>query len=145
MVIASEPRYVALSDRHPLARRTSISFTEIEDEPWIEVDESDPIWCAFWRVTALRSQPPRVGAGGQSLEDLLEAARTSQAVGVVAESVARAQPWPQLTYVEVTDIPPSDVAIAWRAGEQSPAVHDFVTIAQEFAASPTTRTDHSDG
>jgi DNA-binding transcriptional LysR family regulator len=57
LVIASEPRYVALSDQHPLARRSSVSFNEIEDELWIEVDESDPVWCAFWRLTALRTGP----------------------------------------------------------------------------------------
>jgi len=135
LVIASEPRYVALSDHHPLARRTSVSFTEIEDEPWIEVSESDPAWCAFWRLTALRNQPLRVGASGQSLEDLLEAARTRQAVGVVAESVALAQPWPELTFVKVTDIPPSDVAIAWRAGDTSTPVSAFITVAQNLVAS----------
>ena len=132
LVIASEPRYVALSDQHPLARRSSVSFADIEDEPWIEVDESDPVWCGYWRLTALRTAPLRVGASGRSLEDLLEAARTRQAVGVVAESVARAQPWPQLAFVKVTDIPASDVAVAWRAGEVSPAAREFVTIAREL-------------
>ena len=135
LVIASEPRYVALSDQHPLAHRTAVSFQEIADEPWIEIDESDPVWCAFWRLTALRSQPLRVGASGQSLEDLLEAARTRQAVGVVAESIAHAQPWPQLAFVKVADVPPSEVAVAWRSGEHSPQVSEFITIAQQLAAS----------
>jgi DNA-binding transcriptional LysR family regulator len=133
LVIASEPRYVALSDQHPLARRPGVTFSDIEHEPWIEVDESDPVWCGYWRLTALRSEPLRVGANGSSLEDLLEAARTRQAIGVVAESVARAQPWPQLTFVKVTDIPASDVAIAWRTGETSPPVKEFITIARELA------------
>jgi DNA-binding transcriptional LysR family regulator len=135
LVIASEPRYVVLADQHPLAPRTSVSFEEIADEPWIEIDESDPVWCAFWRLTALRSQPLRVGASGQGLEDLLEAARTRQAIGVVAESVARAQPWPHLTFVKVADIPPSDVALAWRSGERLPPVSQFIATAQQIAAS----------
>jgi DNA-binding transcriptional LysR family regulator len=136
LVIASEPRYVALCDRHPLASRPGVTFSEIEDEPWIEVDEADPVWCGYWRVTALRSRPLRAGASGRSLEDLLEAARTGQAVGVVAESVARAQPWPQLTFVQVTDIPASDVAVAWRTGESSAWVSRFVAIARELAGEP---------
>jgi DNA-binding transcriptional LysR family regulator len=130
LVIASEPRYVALADTHPLAGRECVTFDEIADEPWIEVDDSDPVWCAFWRLTGLRSQPLRVGASGQSLADLLEAARTSQAVGVVAESIARAQPWPHLTYVKVDDIPPSDIAVAWRRGQRSSLVDDFIAIAR---------------
>jgi DNA-binding transcriptional LysR family regulator len=133
LVIASEPRYVALSDQHPLAQRDSVSFEEIADEPWIEVDEPDPVWCAFWRLTALRIQPLRVGAHGQGLQDLLEAARTGQAVGVVAESVARGQPWPRLSFVKVADIPSSDVAVAWRAGDSLPPVNEFIAVARELA------------
>jgi DNA-binding transcriptional LysR family regulator len=135
-VIAREPRYVALSAEHPLARRMGVRFHEIENEPWIEVDQSDPVWCAFWRLTAQRTQPLRVGARGQGLEDLLEAARTRQAVGVVAESVARAQPWPQLTFVQVTDIPPSEVALAWHTGRPAPPVGEFIRIARNLPATP---------
>jgi DNA-binding transcriptional LysR family regulator len=135
LVIASEPRYVALSAHHPLAQRTSVSFAEIQDEPWFEVSESDPIWCAFWRLTELRHRPLRVGASGQGLEDLLEAARTRQAIAVVAESVARAQPWPQLTFVQVADIPFSDVAVAWRTDDVSPPVSAFVAFARDLAES----------
>jgi DNA-binding transcriptional LysR family regulator len=135
-VIATEPRYVALAAQHPLARRSTVCFNDIKDEPWIEIDESDPLWCDHWRLTALRTAPLRVGASGASLEDLLEAARTRQAIGVVAESVARAQPWPQLTFVKVTDIPPSDVAVAWRTGETSPPTSEFIAIARELAGAP---------
>ena len=134
LVVASEPRYAALPDEHPLASRAAVTFADIEHEPWIGISESDPVWCDFWRLAALRSRPLRIGASGQSLEDLLEAARTGQAVGVVAESVARAQPWPKLTFVKVTDIPPSDVAVAWRAGETSPLVSAFIAIAREVTA-----------
>lgn len=133
LVIASEPRYVTLADHHPLAERTSVRFEEIADQPWIEIDESDPVWCAFWRLTALRERPPRIGASGQGLQDLLEAARTGRAVGVVAESVAHSQPWPGLTYVKVDDIPPSNVAVAWRRGQSPPAVREFVAIARQLA------------
>jgi DNA-binding transcriptional LysR family regulator len=136
LVIASEPRYVALSDQHPLAGRRNVSFAEIADEPWIEVSGSDPVWCAFWRLTAFRDEPLRVGASGQSLEDLLESARTRQAIGVVPECVARAQPWPQLTFARVTDIPPSDVAVAWRAGDTPPPVTDFIKIARHLKNAP---------
>jgi len=67
-------------------------------------------------------------------QDLLEAARTRQAVDVVAESVARAQSWPKLAFVKVTDIPPSNVAAARGAGETSPPVSEFTAIARELAA-----------
>jgi DNA-binding transcriptional LysR family regulator len=132
LVIASEPRYVALSDQHRLAKRASVSVHEIAAEPWIEVGESDPIWCAFWRVTTHRDEPLRVGASGQTLEDLLEAARTHQAVGLVPECIAHSQTWPHLAFVKVTDIPPSDVAIAAHANGTSSPAREFITIAREL-------------
>ena len=59
-----------------------------------------------------------------------------QAIGVVPECVARAQPWPQLTFVKVTDIPPSDVAVAWPAGQVPAPVSEFIAIVREFATLP---------
>jgi hypothetical protein len=35
--------------------------------------------------------------------------------------------------VKVEDIPPSDVAVAWRSDENSLPVLDFVTVAYELA------------
>ena len=77
-----------------------------------------------------------MGASGRSLEDLLEAARTRQAIGVVPECVARSQPWPRLAFARVIAIPPADVAVAWHAGQSSPSVREFVAIARELAIQP---------
>ena len=75
----------------------------------------------------------RVGEHAR-VEVILEPVQARQAIGVVPESVARAQPWPALTFVKVTDIPPSDVAVAWHAGETSQPVADFIAIARDLAA-----------
>jgi DNA-binding transcriptional LysR family regulator len=89
-----------------------------------------------------RERPPlattNLRAGGRTLGDLLEAARAGRATGLVPSSIARAQPWPGLAFVEVADIPPSPIAIAWRSDHQPRAVRDIAALAAEL--SPTTAT-----
>jgi DNA-binding transcriptional LysR family regulator len=132
IVVASEPRYAVLASEHRLAQqRATVTFDELADEPWMEIVGSDPAWCAFWRVSERRAEPARFGARGRSLEDLLEAARASRAVGLVPASVAHAHKWPGVAFVEVTDVPPSDVAIAWRADRRSALIDSFIALATE--------------
>jgi DNA-binding transcriptional LysR family regulator len=131
IVVASEPRYAVLASEHRLARRSTVTFDELADEPWMEVVDSDPAWCAFWRVSERRSEPPRFGASGRTLDDLLEAARAARAVGLVPASVAHSHKWPGLAFVEVTDVPPSNVAIAWRADRRTALIDSFIALATE--------------
>jgi hypothetical protein len=48
-----------------------VKFAELADHAWIDI-APDPIWCDFWRVSERRSAPPRFGASGRTLDDLLE-------------------------------------------------------------------------
>ncbi|EFC85119.1 LysR family transcriptional regulator [Parafrankia sp. EUN1f] len=133
VVVATEARFVALWDGHPLSTRQTVGFEEIADLPWIDVAASDHVWCAFWRVNERRTRPPRFGARGHTLDDLLDAARAGWAVGLVPASIAGAQRWPGLAFVEVADIPGSDVAVAWNpAALPAPARH-FIDLAKTFA------------
>jgi DNA-binding transcriptional LysR family regulator len=136
MVVASERRYAAVAGEHRLAHRATVTFDELVDEPWIEIVDSDPVWCAFWRVSDRRATPPRFAARGRTLEDLLEAARSGRAIGLVPASVANSQKWPGLAFVEVTDVAPSDIAIAWRAEDRSPLIDEFIAVAAEFSRGP---------
>ncbi len=135
-VVASEPRYAAVAEEHRLAHRATVTFDELLDEPWIEIVESDPVWCAFWRVSERRATPPRFAAYGRTLDDLLEAARAGRAIGLVPASVANSQNWPGLAFIEVTDVPPSDIAVAWRAEDRSTLIDEFVAVATELSRAP---------
>src|SRR5262249_20443254 len=84
-------------------------------------------------VAELRSGAPRIGAVCRSCAELLEAARAGKAMGLVGESVARAQSWPQLAFVEVRDIPRATLAIAWRSDSLEPTVRNFVTQATDLS------------
>lgn len=129
MVVDSEPRSVVLPARHSLARRTGVRFAEVADEPWMTAD-TDPTWCHFWRGDAYRERPASIGAVCTSFDELLESARTGQAIGLVPASLARSQPWPGLAFVPVIDLPDSHTAICWRSADKRPGVRKFVTVAE---------------
>src|SRR5215831_8415756 len=135
--IGDEPRLVMLAADHPLADRRSVRFREIEREPWVDVD-TDPIWCSFWHVQEQRQEKLQVGARCRTLDDMLEAARTGAGIGLLPDSIARAQSWPGLVFIPVVDIPPSPVAVASRAGDGRPAVQRFVALVREPGVSGVT-------
>lgn len=131
-VIGTEARYAVMAADHPLADRPALDFADLAREPWMDV-VTDPVWCDYWRVAELRSAPVTVGAICRTLDDLFEAARAGTALGLVPESVARAQSWPLLAFVEVRDIKPSTVAIAWRSDSHHATVRNFVELATELS------------
>lgn len=131
--IGREPRSVVLAAGHPLARRDSVSFRELLDEPWMDA-ETDPLWCGFWRGDEYRQRPAPIGATCSSFDELFEAVRADRATGLVPASIANAQAWPGVAFVPVADIGPSTTAICWRAGGRQPAVHNFLEIAAELLA-----------
>src|SRR5262249_1434219 len=142
VVLGSEPRYAVLASDHPLADRNAIEFADLIDEPWMDI-ETDPVWCDFWQVKELRSRPPVIGAVCRTLDDLFEAARAGTTTGLVPESIARTQSWPNLAFVAVRDIAPSNVAVAWHTDEASPLVANFVELAKDVASLPAVTEKHS--
>jgi DNA-binding transcriptional LysR family regulator len=132
VLIGSEPRFAVLAADHPLADRGVIDFSELADEPWMDAP-TDPLWRDFWQVAERRSEPPRIGAVCRTCQELFEAARAGRATGLIPESVARAQAWPQLSIVEVRDIAPVKLAIAWRPDNDQLAVRNFVNLTTGFS------------
>jgi len=132
VVLLKEPRYAVLASDHPLADRDAIEFGDLLDERWMDV-ETDPLWCDFWQVNERRARPPTIGAVCRTLDDLFEAARAGTATGLVPESIARTQSWPNLVFVAVQDIAPSTVAVGWRTDDASLLVADFVELAKEVS------------
>jgi len=134
--LGQEPRYVVLASDHRLAERSTIEFADLVDEPWMDV-ETDPLWCDFWQVKEQRPRPPTIGAMCRTLDDLFEAARAGTAIGLVPESIAQTQSWPNLAFVAVPDIAPSTVAVAWHTDDDRRLVAHFAELAKEIATLPS--------
>jgi DNA-binding transcriptional LysR family regulator len=130
--LVEEDRYVVLPADHALANDKEVSFSDLMEEPWMDV-LTDPEWCAFWSVADQRTESAPRGAICTSQDDLFEAARAHRALGLVPASVAESQAWPGLTFARVRDIKASIVAVAMPEEDHTRQAVDFANLARTLA------------
>jgi DNA-binding transcriptional LysR family regulator len=119
----AEPRVVALSARHPLARKPELSLRDLQETTVVRPASPDPVWNDFWSAGCSRTVDAR------TLEATLEMISARRAVAISAAGWARFYPRPGVRNLPVPGLPPSEVALAWRRGEDSALVRRFVDIA----------------
>jgi DNA-binding transcriptional LysR family regulator len=133
--LTSEPRVAVLPGWHPLAGRESIAIGDLLDEHWLQMPGRDPLWRDFWLATAHRDGvTPLLGPEVRTIEEQLTATITGGYVSLTPASVAASYPRPGLSYVPVDDIERSEVAIAWRRGDERANVREFVASVRHTAA-----------
>lgn len=136
-VLFREPRVLAVGVDSPLAGAGPISVGRLVDEPFVARKGPDA-WRDYWLATGSRGgQDVRVGARIAQVEECIEAVTSGRGVAFTQLSTLRYYSRPGLTAVPVVDVPPSEVAIAWRTADGSDLVRDFVETARAVAA--TTR------
>jgi len=139
-VLATERRFVALSTRHPLARRHTVEFSEIIDEPFAALPASAGPLRHFWLASAHRQgKPPRVAAEVTTADEVFELVGSGTAVTLLAEGNATIYSRPGITCIPVTGLEPAQLAIAWRRGDRRAAVHDFIHACRDAAGTSTSR------
>jgi len=128
----AEPRVAALSARHPLARKSALSLRDLQATTVVRPASPDPVWNDFWAAGC----PQTIDA--RTLEATLEMISARRAVAISAAGWVRFYPRPGVRNLPVADLPPSEVALAWRRGETNPLVRRFVDVALATArANPT--------
>lgn len=133
--LTSEPRVAVLPAWHPLGGRASIAVADLLNEHWLQMPGRDAVWRDFWLATAHRhGVPPLLGPEVHTVEEQLTATVTGGYVSLAPESVAMFYRRPGVTYVPVSQIEPSEVAIAWRRGDERPGVREFVASVRHTAA-----------
>ena len=131
-VLSEEPRVLAMSDRHPLAERASLTVAEVLGEPVVGTTGADAETERFWLLGDFRDgEPPAIAARAESYEAELQIVGSGRAVSVTCAASSRYYARPGLAFVPIADIPPAQVVIAYRAGEPEPLVQHFVRLAAE--------------
>ncbi len=143
-----DPRVAVLAADHPLARLDRVPAALLAQEPFVWVDDMDPLARDFWTLAEQRGgQPPKIGARITGFEDLFAAVRAGQAVASSPASIAGALPWPDLTTRPVDGLPPAVVAICWHPGGANPLVTALVNcaraVARDIAGSGVAGPSHS--
>jgi DNA-binding transcriptional LysR family regulator len=134
----SSPRVALLPASHPLAGRDEIRLTDIADDPVILHRSASPAWEA-WHNADPRpdGRRPRPGPFVGNLEEKLEVVATGQAISFVPASAAAAiQMPPDVVAIPATDLPPTEICLAWKAERQSGAIDAFVGIARSVFTDP---------
>jgi DNA-binding transcriptional LysR family regulator len=132
----TDQRMAVLPVSHPLAKARVIDAQELAAEPFVWVEEMDPIARDFWTLAELRGgRPPRIGATITGFEDLFAAVRAGRAVAASPRSVTASLPWTDLTTRKIIGLAPAIVAMCWRADDKRPLIRDFIACARQVALS----------
>ena len=131
VVVAEEPRHVALPDTHPLAPRPEIDFAELLDEPFIAIPKSAGVLRDYWLALDARAgSPARIGAEAASADETYEALVDGRGVCLLAAGNAPLLTRGGVVTRPVRGISPSRLALAWRAGDRRPLVGAYAEAAR---------------
>ncbi|MFJ8828004.1 LysR family transcriptional regulator [Streptomyces sp. NPDC102467] len=119
VVVAEEPRLVALPDTHPLATRAEIDFADLVDEPFLALPRSAGTLRDYWLALDARAgRPPRIGARIASTEETYEALIAGLGICLVAAGNAPLITLGGVTTRPVRGISASRYALAWRREDE---------------------------
>ncbi|WP_369263349.1 LysR family transcriptional regulator [Streptomyces sp. R35] len=131
VVVAEEPRHVALPDTHPLAPRPEIDFAELLDEPFIAIPKSAGVLRDYWLALDARAgSPARIGAEAASADETYEALVDGRGVCLLAAGNAPLLTRGGVVTRPVRGISPSRLALAWHAGDRRPLVGAYAEAAR---------------
>ncbi|MEV5809990.1 LysR family transcriptional regulator [Streptomyces parvulus] len=128
-----EPRAVGVDQSHPLAAAEAVTLSDLVDERILAPRTDDKTWFRFWtlRDTELdEGLLPRIGPVVGSMEGELEKVGSGEAITITAISMSRFAPRPSIVYRPITDVPGSELVLAWR-GPATPMIEAFRATAVE--------------
>jgi DNA-binding transcriptional LysR family regulator len=137
-----EPRGIAISADHPLARQPDVTIEQYVSQPIVDVPLIDQTNRDFWIDAEHRAgRPPRIGATARTLDAMIEAIGAGLGVaGTIALSVEAMGAGAGVVFRPVPGLKPLDFYVARRADDQRPQVLDFIqTARQEHTRLPSSR------
>ena len=131
LVVAEEPRLVALPETHRLAGREAVDFGELLDEPFLALPGSAGVLRDYWLATDERGgREPRVGAEISGIDETYEALVGGQGICLLGAGNAPLLTRGGVVTRAVRGLSPSRFALAWRADDTRPLVHAFARAVQ---------------
>jgi DNA-binding transcriptional LysR family regulator len=133
--LRTERRYVAFPSGHRLARRRAVEMTDLLEEPIVALPPEAGALRDHWLAVEDRGgHPVRIGAEASTADEAFEAVATGHGVVLLAEGNVSVYARPGIVCRPVIGVQPSQLAIAWRRGDNRAAVREFVRAAAEAAA-----------
>ncbi|MGW5309264.1 LysR family transcriptional regulator [Nocardia thailandica] len=122
--VRRDPRAVALSPRHALAQRTSVTLAELADDPVLRPDvltsdRAHRFWCADPRPDGRAAV---LGPVVPTVEDCLLEVGRHRGVWIAPRPLGAAMPVGDLRWVPLTDGEPFDLAVVWADHAPQPLI-----------------------
>lgn len=132
----SEPRAAVLPADHPLAGKPAANIADLADEHLLQHPDIVPEWrdVATEMRSLRRTAPPRAI---RTVEEKLEHVAAGRGIVILPESTAVYYQRSDLCHVPITDIPPTQVALAYLSTRRSSLIAEFVSIATTCPARST--------
>ncbi|MFC9390466.1 LysR family transcriptional regulator [Streptomyces venezuelae] len=130
VVVAAEPRLVALPESHPLAARERLDFADLLDEPFLALPATGPELRDHWLALDARGgRPPVIGAEIASADEAYEALVGGLGVCLVAAGNAPLLARDGVVTRPVDGVTPTYFVLAWRADDTRPLVAAYARAA----------------
>lgn len=131
IVIATEPRLVAVPITHPLAGATEVTFAQIADETFVALPDDASSARDYWLATEHRHRPVTIGSVAHTAEEAFEAIAAGLGIALVSEGNATLYDRGDVTGIPVVDLRPSQLALAWRADDHRDVLRDVTELAAQ--------------
>ncbi len=117
----------------PLAGRGTLRLADLADRAWFQLpDGTDPVWRTYWNGATPVGERP-AGPVVRTVNECMQAILWNGSVGIAPLSHAVPD---SLTWVPLTDMPPSSLVVAWMTDQENSLINSFVDIAVHEYRSP---------
>ena len=127
--LLAEPRIAVLPAGHRLAGKDTISIADLADDHLLQDPGAVPEWRDI--ATEMRTRRRRGAPVFRTVEEKLEHVAAGHGIVLLPLSTAVFYTRPGVAYSHVSDIPPSQVCLAWDATRRSRLIQDFAAIAAD--------------
>ncbi len=126
-VVIVEPRVLAVSARHPLAGKDTASLEDLATDHIFLPAGAPPQWLATaqpWKTPSGR--PIERGAAVRTFQELMTLIAAGQGICTVAAHNTRYHPRTDIAFIPMTDAPPFEFGLVWRASGETTRLRAFV-------------------
>jgi DNA-binding transcriptional LysR family regulator len=129
-----EPRVVMLPAAHELSTATGVLMNDLATEHLLQDPAAVPEWAAVAAEMRRRRGPGR--SPSRTVEEKLELVAVGSGIAILPLSTARFYRRPDVRFVPVTDLPPTEVQLGWDASRRSRLIAAFAQTVREVTRPP---------
>ncbi|WP_021595219.1 LysR family transcriptional regulator [Actinomadura welshii] len=136
-VLVSEARSLAVSSKHPFARRSSITLEDLARVKLLQLPDTLPVSLREDRTPRVTpaGRPIEPGPSASTFNEMLTLIGAGHGAFPVGAQATRYYGRPDVAYIPISDAPPLRWGLLWRADAATARVRAFAQAAHDVAAS----------